>query len=89
MNRRTFLQSTLAAGTRLHVTYVGGPPGQGPYIYEFKVPMTVSSPIIPRSTGYNLRIDMYVDNPACTSADQKVMPNLVKIHTSPELRAVT
>jgi hypothetical protein len=68
------------------VTSVGGTAPNGPYIYQFKVPMTVSSPTIPRATGYNLRIDMYVDNPACTSADQKVMPNTVKIHTSAEHR---
>jgi hypothetical protein len=74
------------SSTHPEVRYVGGTPGQGPYIYEFRIPMTVQQPIIPRATGYNLRIDMYLDNQACTSADQKVMPNLVKIHTSPENR---
>ena len=73
-------------GTNPDVTFVGAAAPNGPYIYEFRVPMTVQTPVIPRATGYNLRIDMYVDNPACTSADQKVMPNEVKIHTSAEHR---
>jgi hypothetical protein len=68
------------------VTFVGGAAPNGPYIYQFKVPMTVATPIIPRATGYNLRVDMYMDNPACVQPDGKYMANLVKIHTSPQNR---
>lgn len=65
------------------VRYLGPAPGQqGDYLYEFKVPMTVSQPVIPRATGYNLRIDMYIEDPAgqCNE-ENKLMPQM-KVHTS-------
>jgi hypothetical protein len=58
----------------------------GKYLYEFRVPITVQSPIIPRNTGYNLRIDTYMDNPACGYEQGMLMPNLVRVHTSAEYR---
>lgn len=57
------------------------------WFYEFAVPMTVEIPVIPRATGYNLRIDLFMDNPACTQGnDQTLMPNTLAIHTSRDLR---
>ncbi len=60
----------------------------GKYVYEFKVPMTVSNPIIPRATGYNIRIDIVMDQfcPTGTSLDQKTMANLVKVYSSAQFR---
>ncbi|HJQ93666.1 MAG TPA: hypothetical protein VJ874_05205 [Candidatus Thermoplasmatota archaeon] len=69
------------------VRYVGPQPGSpGDYLYEFKVPMTISSPVIPRATGYNLRIDMYIEDPAAQcDEDKKLMPQM-KVHTSADFR---
>lgn len=62
----------------------------GKYLYEFRVPITVTSPIIPRATGYNVRIDTFMDaQGACgtNASDQPyAMPNLVKVHTSAQYR---
>lgn len=83
---------TAAPGTQHpDVRFVGSPLGGNSYTFEFRVPITVSSPMIPRSTGYNLRIDMYSEVPACPGGqnqpeDAKFMADVVKIHTSPEHR---
>jgi MYXO-CTERM domain-containing protein len=38
--------------------------------------------VIPRDTAYNLRIDVRMDNPACTNGvDAALMPNLVRFHS--------
>jgi hypothetical protein len=82
-----------AVDSHPQVKYVGaGSPGSGDYLYEFKVPMKVTSEVIPRATGYNLRIDMYIDSPACpansgpdTKDNYKFMIQ-PKIHTSAEHR---
>ncbi|MFA5944216.1 MAG: hypothetical protein WC876_07105 [Candidatus Thermoplasmatota archaeon] len=59
----------------------------GKWLYEFAVPMAIEAPIIPRDTGYNLRIDVRMDNPACTNGvDAALMPNLVRIHSDAEHR---
>jgi hypothetical protein len=69
------------------VRLVSGAPPNGPYVYEFRVPMSVSTPVIPRATGYNLRIDMYMDVPTCnTSPDAAVMANNVWPWTSAQFR---
>jgi hypothetical protein len=58
----------------------------GKHLFEFKVPIKVASPVIPRATGYNLRVDIRADNPYCNSDDKKLMPNMVKTHTSAQYR---
>ena len=59
----------------------------GRWLYEFAVPMTIDAPVIPRDTGYNLRIDVRMDNPACSNGvDAALMPNLVRIHSDAEHR---
>jgi len=61
--------------------------GNGTWLYEFRVPMTVDTPVIPRATGYNLRVDVYMDNPACgdptgdSPSSGAIMPNTVRIHS--------
>jgi hypothetical protein len=77
--------SAPAGTTNGQVTYMGQVSGK--YVYEFKVPMTVSNPVIPRATGYNIRIDIQTDaQAACLQPEGKLMPNLVKVHTSPQFR---
>jgi hypothetical protein len=87
--------ATLAAGavqpntsgvTSEDVTPVGKT-ASGADLYEFKVPMTISQPVIPRATGYNLRIDMYMEDPSSQcNEDKKFMSNSVKVHTDPAHR---
>jgi hypothetical protein len=59
----------------------------GKWLYEFALPMTIEKPVIPRASGYNIRVDTYMDNPACSSGpDAALMPNLVSIHSSKDHR---
>jgi hypothetical protein len=58
-----------------------GQQADGKWLYEFAVPMAIEEPVIPRDTGYNLRIDVRMDNPACTGLDEAVMPNVVRVHS--------
>jgi hypothetical protein len=83
------------ATTNGDVTYVGQPVGSGgDYLYHFRVPMTVTSNVIPRATGYNIRIDMYIDSPACPGnsgssgepAENYKFMIQPKVHTSAEYR---
>lgn len=61
--------------------------GNGRHVYEFGVPMSIQTPTIPRATGYNLRIDVFMENPFCTDPDSGyLMPNNVRVHTSPDYR---
>ena len=78
--------NTKAASTQ--VTKVSGQAGQTPYIYQFAVPMKIDQPKIPRATGYNLRVDIYMDNPQCgdPSTTGSIMPNEVSIYTAPQFR---
>jgi hypothetical protein len=60
--------------------------GDGRWLYEFAVPMTMDATTIPRDSGYNLRVDVLMDNPACSGVDKALMPNLVRYHSDPEHR---
>ena len=61
--------------------------GDGRWLDEFAIPMTIDAPVIPRDSGYNLRVDVRMDNPACTrGVDEAVMPNVVRIHSDPDHR---
>lgn len=55
----------------------------GENIYEFTVPLKVDLPVIPKTTGFNLRIDVTMDNPPCPG----MMPNLVSWMTDDEHRS--
>jgi MYXO-CTERM domain-containing protein len=66
----------------VETTALGQQP-DGKWLYQVAVPMSVEQPAIPRSTGYNLRVDVAMDNPACTQGpDAALMPNTVAIHSS-------
>jgi hypothetical protein len=59
----------------------------GKWLYEVAVPMAMEQPVIPRATGYNIRVDIFMDNPACAEGpDATLMPNVVAIHSSPAFR---
>jgi hypothetical protein len=57
------------------------------HIYEFSVPMTLASNIIPKADAYNMRIDVVMKVPTCdTDPDKTLMPNIVNVWSSPEAR---
>lgn len=60
----------------------------GQNVYEFVVPLELKARTIPKDQGFNLRVDAFLDNPQCTdpASTGYLMPNLVKVHTSPDLR---
>jgi hypothetical protein len=60
-----------------------GQQDDGSWLYEFAVPMSIQVPVIPRATGYNLRVDVSMDNPACADADHALMPNVVRVASVP------
>ena len=57
----------------------------GRHVYEFTIPMEVSRAEIGLS-GFTLRIDAYLDNPACSAPDREAMPNLVEPFADPQHR---
>lgn len=60
---------------------------EGQNVYEFVVPMALQADTIPKDGGYSLRVDTFLDNPHCGDPSQSyLMPNLVRVHTSPEFR---
>jgi hypothetical protein len=68
-------------GTLLVHTSPSGAP-----LYEFVVPLEQAAESIHHGIGANIRIDVYVDNPACNADEGKLMPNLVRAHTSKDFR---
>lgn len=73
------------------VKYLGQVDG-GKHLYEFTVTMKYEADKIQRATGFNMRIDMYIDNPYCTdpTGDDKayVMPSTVAAYTDAAHRPV-
>jgi len=59
----------------------------GQNVYGFDVPLKVATPVIPKDGGFSLRVDAYLANPYCSDPAQGApMPNLVRVHSSPEAR---
>lgn len=52
------------------------------WVYEFAIPMTLDADVIPRAPGFNVRIDMVVDNPVC---DNTMVPTFA-VHSSKDFR---
>lgn len=74
--------ATLVAGQAYGIT--GQPSSQvrgsqvgSSFVYEFRVPLEVLMDTIPAGTGFNLRIDAFVDNPLCDEPMETgaIMPN--------------
>lgn len=66
-------------------TYLGtNQSAAGHWVTGFRIPLQVSAPTLPALTGYNVRIDVLLDNPACTdpSGQGSLMPNTVRLHSS-------
>jgi hypothetical protein len=63
---------------------------EGRHIYEFAVPMKIENARITRDEAYNVRVDVFMDNPVCSNpqypSDQYLMPNNVRAFTGPDLR---
>lgn len=56
----------------------------GRSVYHFVVPMTMEQSVIPRATGFNLRVDVLMDGLPCSEG--YLMTNSVFVHTSPDHR---
>jgi len=48
-------------------------------VYGFTVPMAIDAPVLPRATGFNLRVSTFLELPC----DGHVMPDALELHTSP------
>lgn len=60
---------------------------RGRHVYEFTIELSPTLPGIPMAEGANLRVDVYVENPFCPDPSQAYfMPNMVRPHSSPDLR---
>ncbi len=57
----------------------------GRHVYEFAIPMSFQDDTVTRDEAFNIRIDVFMDNPAC-SGEGYFMPNVVRLHTSPDHR---
>lgn len=71
------------------VTYIPPQnPTSGKHVWEFRIPMTIEKDIIPRATGFNVRIDVYLDSQGqCGESDKEyIMPNLVEGYSAPNAR---
>ncbi len=59
----------------------------GKQVYKFEVPLDYQNARISGEESYNIRVDVFMDNPYCDNPqypdDQYVMPNNVRPHTSP------
>lgn len=60
----------------------------GKQVYEFAIPMEFALAKIRRDEAYNMRIDVFMDNPVCndpqySDGDKYAMANTVRPHTSP------
>lgn len=55
---------------------------EGRDVYGFTVPLALESAAL-TTTGFNLRVDVFVENPACPAAGGQATPPLVVLHNSP------
>lgn len=62
------------------------PSAEGPVIYEFQVPMTFESDLIPEKEAFNVRVDIMMDVPNCNEAGSALMPGLVDVYTAKDHR---
>lgn len=78
----------MMGGAHEQVTYEGFVGGK--HVFHFRVPMTYEADRIQRATGYNVRIDMYVDNPACQEptdiGKEYLMPSTLAAYSSADHR---
>lgn len=59
----------------------------GTNLYEFEVPLTISTATITKDEAFNVRVDVALAVPGCdTDPDQSIMTSNLKTHTSPEYR---
>lgn len=70
------------------VDFLGAVDGKS--LFRFRVPMAYEADRILRETGFNVRVDMFIDNPACQKptdvGKEYVMPSTVAAYSSAEHR---
>ena len=65
------------------VRYVGQVGGR--HVYEYAIPLQVEAGVpVPGDQGFNVRVDVAVDDPACSQG--YLMPNLVGVHSDAQNR---
>lgn len=90
------MQGTSPPATLVADRVVAGPDGAdgvtalgqrgGLWVYEVRVPLDVAAGVIPRATGFNLRVDAYTSSPACDPDDGLLLPASVGGYTGPGAR---
>lgn len=75
--------ATLAGPATQGATYL---PSGNQNIYAITVPLHFETGTIGKKHGFVLRVDTYMDNPACDPETGTLMPNLVRIHSSDAYR---
>lgn len=55
---------------------------EGRTVYNFTVPLEIRSPQLPER-GFNVRVDVFLDNPLCGAVGGTAMGPLVRLHNSP------
>ena len=91
-NEGTLIASGQSEPANLHPQLLGDHPHvrhavvDGAHVFDFTVPLQLEEPMVRAEEGLNLRIDVYIDNPACSGADTYIMPDTVREHSSPEHR---
>jgi hypothetical protein len=84
---RAFNEGALLAHGRSPSALLAGPLTQGVEhgevggrtVYHFVVPMRAEADVLPRATGFNLRVDTFVESPAC--GEGRFMPNGVHLYS--------
>ena len=73
-------------GDHPHVSYVGTVDGK--HLYEFRFPLSVDRNVVRATEGFNLRVDVFMDNPVCNDVESNAyfMPDFVRVHTSEKHR---
>jgi hypothetical protein len=58
----------------------------GMHVYHIQVPLELYEPLIPRATGYNFQVEVFVENPYCSEEGDYLMPNVVDQFTADGFR---
>lgn len=77
----TLLADQVVGGDGAGVTPLGA--RDGLHVYEVRLPLDAEAGAIPRATGFNLRIDLFIGADACDPDEGQVMPFPVGAYQGP------
>ncbi len=90
LNAGRIVAATSSAPAHLHPQLAGHP--QVSYdaaagVYHFHLEMEPRAPLaVPKLESFNVRVDVFLDNPYCGSGDEYIMPDLVSVVSLPSHR---